>query len=154
MPFSTQFSLSLELTNLVPVVARLGEILKAVVRYGSDPETERLIMEVFGRNKIERGMERTFREVTQFSTNRTIFQQSIDIALDSGGGPTFERALSYPEYFATIIQLSMLAWCHDADQLAEALANSMKLRVEGAPPELQISPRKDGLKRFVTACEE
>jgi hypothetical protein len=147
MPFSSQFSLSLELTNLIPIPRRItdrvsagvSELLNAIVRSGSDPETERLTMEVFGRNTIERGMERTFREVTQFSTKRTIWQQSLEIVLDAGAGPTLQRALESREYLATVIQLSMLSWCHDSDRLAEALAGSMRRRMEGAPPELQIA---------------
>jgi len=165
MPFSSQFSLSLELTNLIPIPRRItdrvsagvSELLTAIVRSGSDPETERLTMEVFGRNTIERGMERTFREVTQFSTKRTVLQQSLDLVLDAGAGPTLQRALESPEYLATVIQLSMLSWCHHNDRLAEALAGLMRRRMEGAPPEFQLVqsyPEKNGLMRFITVCEE
>jgi len=164
MPFSSQFSLSLELTNLIPIPRRItdrvsagvSELLTAIVRSGSDPETERLTMEVFGRNTIETRMERTFREVTQFSTKRTILQESLDIVLDAGAGPTLQRALESPQYLATVIQLSMLSWGlggHRSD-LAEALAESMRRRLEGAPRDFQIYPEKNGLKRFIKACEE
>jgi hypothetical protein len=114
-------------------------------------------MEVFGRNTVTREMERTFREVTQFSTKRTIWQQSLDIVLDAGAGPTLQRALESPAYLATVIQLSMLSWSQKSKRLAEALAGSMRRRMEGAPPELQMAqtyPEKDALLRFITACEE
>ena len=155
MPFSSQFSLSLELTHLIPraitdrVNAGISELLTAIIRSGSDPETERLTMEVFGRNKIEQGLERTFKEVTQISTRTSIFQQSVDVVLEAGAGPTLQRALSHPGYLATAIQLSMFFYCHNVDRLGDALRDSMRMRLEGLSPESQIYPEKDKLKRFI-----
>src|ERR1700724_1186786 len=114
--FPSQFSLSLELMHLVPraiadrVNAGVNELLTAIIRSGSDPETERLTMEVFGRNKIERGLEQSFIELTQISTKTTIFTHSMDVVLEAGAGPTIQRALKHPGYLATVIQLSMLAY--------------------------------------------
>src|SRR5881392_4225798 len=110
MPFSSQFSLSLELTRLIPLRLRDGasavvtEFLKAIIVSGSDLEAERRTMYVLGRNKIESNLERTFREVTQFTTKKSVFQKSLDIALEAGAGPTLQRALEEPEYLATVIQ--------------------------------------------------
>lgn len=76
MALSSQFALSLELMHLIPraIADRVNAGVDAIIRSGSDPETERLTMEVFGRNRIERLLECTFIEVMEISTKTNIFR--------------------------------------------------------------------------------
>jgi len=63
---------SRSLRNRGPSQRRSGRSHPLWIR--SDPETERLTMEVFGRNRIERLLECTFIEVMEISTKTNIFR--------------------------------------------------------------------------------
>lgn len=131
MPFNTQFSLSLELTRLVPFKSVTSKALESVVnlarslevrkgqlhfcqtliRYqntGSNIIVEADLAELFGLCRIAPNMDSSFRTIV--STPGALIDLCEVLVLDSATGPTVSRCLQkgQEEYFATVIQLSLL----------------------------------------------
>ena len=164
MAFSSQFSLSLELTRLLPLGTALNVVGGAVSKLareltasGSDIVIEEDVAAVFGRVRICEYFEKTFR-ATVGSTERTALSKLLDIALESGPGPTVQRALTAPRedyrYLSTVIQLSLLTYVHDVGSLAEQLSLALRNRLDGAPEDHPAAPGYDALFGILRAIRE
>ena len=159
MPFQNQFSLSLELTRLLPLGTYADKATQAIVNFGrqlknsgSDIITEDDLLLVFGRSKISATLESSFKMlVAESSSNRPLFE---GIILQAGPGPTVGRALRERPYFAMVIQLSLLSWSYDAGSLAIALADTLQKRAEGATSVSSIPscPSSDAIHGVLEAC--
>ncbi|KAI4188152.1 MAG: hypothetical protein L6R41_002338 [Letrouitia leprolyta] len=155
----SQFSLSLELTKLIPFGSLVTTGSQAIVRLvrelqasGSDFITEQDLAEVFGRNRIEPRFESTFRTAVKTSAVHKV-ADIAELVIESGAGPTVRRSLNEPAYFATVVQLSLLTWTHDLTDLAKALAKSFERRAEGATEYVAL-PRFDAIKGTLRAYRE
>lgn len=159
MAMSSQFSLSVELTKLLPFgpLARLAgkgliELLREVQGSGSDLVTEEDLSLIFGRNRIDPNFERTFRTAVRHS----VIHQVHDIAelvLEAGAGPTVRRSLKEPVYFSTVLQVSLLTWSHEITSLARSLAQTLERRARSQDT-YQTPPRYDALKGTLRAIRE
>jgi hypothetical protein len=164
MPLDNQFSLSLELTRLLPLgqtINALGSAVSKVAREltasGSDIVIEEDLAAIFGRLRICQHFEKTFRAVVG-STERTGISKLLDIALESGPGPTVQRALAAPgedsRYLSTIIQLSLLSYVHEPTSLADGLSYVLQKRLDSAAPDCPPAPGYDALFGIIRACQE
>ncbi|KAL8724730.1 MAG: hypothetical protein Q9181_006700 [Wetmoreana brouardii] len=154
-----QFSLSLELTKLVPfgsLVNATGHglvrLLRQIQASGSDFVTEQDLAEVFGRNRIEPLFASTFRTAVKHSLIHEI-SGIAELVIEGGAGPTVRRSLSEPGYFAMIVQLSLLTYTHELTSLTKALARAFERRAREAP-EYVAPPRYDTLKGALRAIRE
>ena len=130
MALQNQFTLSLELTNLIPagfVVA--GKTWDAAMRLARQLQSSRsdIVIEedlalMFGRCRIADNLARSFRTlVTAQSKSEPLQVLEAGIALISGPGPTVTRALTEGHggpYFAMVVQCehshkqtSLFAYC-------------------------------------------
>ncbi|OAP65100.1 hypothetical protein AYL99_01072 [Fonsecaea erecta] len=160
MAFSNQFSLSVELTKLVP----LGNILSAagsgilnlardLRRSGSDITVEEDLTLVLGRNRICPKFESTFRVAVRGSSQQQI-GEFVDIILEAGAGPTVQRSLKHPPYFSTVAQLSLLAFTQQLNRLSWTLSKLFERRLSGAPQHLQSHPSAESMRGTLRACRE
>ncbi|MCJ1228102.1 hypothetical protein MMC12_004763 [Toensbergia leucococca] len=158
MAFTNQFSLSLELTKLIPfgaLVSTAGRGLIHLVRElqasGSDFLTEEDLAEVFGRNRIDSRFESTFRTALK----QSVIQKISDLAelVIEAGGPTVRRSLKEPVYLSTVIQLSLLTFTHHLTSLTGALIRALEHRAKGANVPIPL-PRYDALKATLRTCRE
>lgn len=160
MPLSSQFSLSLELTKLLPLGSAVNatgrgliQLARELQKSGSDIVVEEDLAEVFGRNRVTRHFESTFRAAVRESKVQEL-SGYLDIVLESGAGPTVRRSLQDRAYFSMVVQLSLLAWSHEIDPLSRALATAIERRLEDAPPEKKNFPSYDGILGTLQACRD
>ncbi|MCJ1281532.1 hypothetical protein MMC26_000852 [Xylographa opegraphella] len=148
MSFSNNFSLSLELSKIVPlapIVNVASKHLLAVVRNlqnsGSDWITEHDLGAIFGRCYINPPFLRTFRNVVQHSN---IYQMAgiAELILEIGAGPTVKQALDNAALFSMIVQISLLVWAHRTTSLALSLATALECRASAEDSNI---PRYDAL---------
>ncbi|MCJ1377017.1 hypothetical protein MMC17_000107 [Xylographa soralifera] len=148
MSFSNNFSLSLELSKIVPlapIVNIASKNLLAMVRNlqnsGSDWITEHDLGAIFGRCYIDPPFLRTFKNVVQHSN---IYQIAgiAELILEIGAGPTVKQALDNAALFSMVVQISLLVWAHKTTSLALSLAKALEFR---ASAESQNIPRYDAL---------
>lgn len=159
MAMGSQFSLSLELTKLVPFgslfnAAGLGlvRMLRDIQASGSDFITEEDLAQVFGRNRIEPLFASTFRTAVKHSVIHQ-FTGIAELVIEGGAGPTVKRSLNEPGYFAMVVQLSLLTYTHELTSLTKALTVSFERRAQGAS-EYVPPPRYDALKGTLRAVRE
>ena len=138
MALSSQFSLSVELTRLLPLgplarVAggRLLSLLREMRDEGYDAVTEEDLAEVFGRNRIDTKFESTFRTAVRHSAVHKI-ADIAELMLEAGAGPTVRRSLKEPAYFSSVLQLSLLTWTHEMTSLSRSLAQALERRAKGS----------------------
>ena len=137
-----QFQLGLELASIVkPIVQGLlgvGSLTLAdrVRRAGSDIMTERKLECLFGRHRIDTVVDFHFRQAVQKSDQK-LLSQCLEMALESGSGPSVQEALKNPASFSTIVQLSALAFAHNHDAFANAImtAAEKNYQIAGVPVE-------------------
>jgi hypothetical protein len=93
MPLTPQFSLSLELANILPIKSALTYTASTVVnlarelkRSGSDLLVEEDLAAIFGRAKIVTSVENHFKDVVKIASIVPLHPDS-DIILDAGPGP-------------------------------------------------------------------
>lgn len=134
MPFSTQFSLSLELSRVIPPIvsiasSHLWNLWLEMHNSGSNLVTERALAEVFGRNLIEPGFGRNFRN-TVTPSHKHRLSGIVELVLEAGAGPTVRHSLGIDAapYFSMVVQLSLLTYAHDASSLATSLAMALEQR--------------------------
>ncbi len=158
MSISRQFSLSLELSRIVPIrpvitygTESLVNLFRALRRSGSDFLVEEDLAAIFGRMKVEPSLEQEFRGVVKIASFTPLHAQS-PIVLDAGPGPTLLRALKDRYYMALVIQLSFLVWMHEETTLATALVESMRSRYESGVQNATPDPDYDGILRTLQAC--
>ncbi|KAI4206100.1 MAG: hypothetical protein LQ346_001283 [Caloplaca aetnensis] len=156
---SSQFSLSLELTKLVPfgsLVNATGHglvrLLREIQASGSDFITEQDLAEVFGRNRLEPLFASTFRTAVKRSLVHHI-TGIAELIFEGGAGPTVRRSLNEDGYFAMIVQLSLLTYAHELSSLAAALTKAFERRNQGSQ-EYVAPPRYDALKGALRAIRE
>ena len=126
----SQFSLSVELTSLVPLVpivnvagkGLLG-LIRSIKKSGSDITTEHDLASVFGRAKIEEAFASTYRNVVRTSTTHKL-AGIVEIVLEAGAGPTVQHAVEKAPLFSMVVQLSALTWAHDYQSLAQLLVHA------------------------------
>ncbi|KAI4107135.1 MAG: hypothetical protein L6R37_001836 [Teloschistes peruensis] len=159
MAMSSQFSLSLELSKLVPfgsLVNATGHglvrLLRQIQASGSDFVTEQDLAEVFGRNRVEPLFASTFRTAVKQSLIHEI-SGIAELVIEGGAGPTVRRSLNEPGYFAMVVQLSLLTYTHALSDLTRSLTKSFEQRAQGAP-EYVAPPRYDNLMGALRAIRE
>jgi hypothetical protein len=160
MPLDGQFSLSVELTKLLP----LGPILNTVGRSflnlardlhnsGSDIVVEADLANVFGRNRIESRFESTFRTAVKESYTQRL-NYFLDIVLEGGAGPTVHRSLTDQAYFSTVVQLSLLTSMLDLRSLAAGLHHVFTRRAEAISLESSACPGYENLLGTLRAIRD
>lgn len=134
MAMGSQFSLSLELTKLVPfgsLVNAAGHglvrLLREIQASGSDFITEQDLAEVFGRNRVEPLFASTFRTAVKHSIIHQI-SGIAELVIEGGAGPTVRRSLNEPGYFAMLVQLSLLTYAHELRSLTAGLTKAFERR--------------------------
>ncbi|KAL8695883.1 MAG: hypothetical protein Q9224_003098 [Gallowayella concinna] len=155
----SQFSLSLELTKLVPFGSLFNAAGHGLVRLvrdiqasGSDFITEEDLAQVFGRNRIEPLFASTFRTAVKHSVIHQL-TGIAELVIEGGAGPTVKRSLNEPGYFAMVVQLSLLTYTHELIGLTKALIKGFERRAHGAS-EYVAPPRYDALKGTLRAIRE
>ncbi|KAL8947740.1 MAG: hypothetical protein Q9222_006013 [Ikaeria aurantiellina] len=155
----SQFSLSLELTKLVPfgsLVNAAGHglirLLREIQASGSDFITEQDLAEIFGRNRVEALFASTFRTAVKHSVIHEI-SGIAELVIEGGAGPTVMRSLNEPGYFSMIVQLSLLTFTHELTSLTKGLVKAFEGRNRGAK-EYVAPPRYDALKGTLRAIRE
>lgn len=95
-PFSNQFSLSLELTRLVPLGIAASDAVMNLARSlrnsGSDIVIEEDLATVFGRCRISPHMTTSFRTLVARSDS-SILSRGLGMVLEAGPGPTVSLLL-------------------------------------------------------------
>lgn len=159
MAMGSQFSLSLELTKLVPfgsLVNAAGHgfvrLLRDIQASGSDFVTEQDLAEVFGRNRVEPLFASTFRTAVKHSVIHQI-SGIAEMVIEGGAGPTVRRSLNEPGYFAMVVQLSLLTYTHELSGLTNGLMVAFQRRSQGSS-EYVAPPRYDALKGALRAVRE
>jgi len=158
MPFSTQFDLTLELTRLLPLnllgnasQSAVLSLARQLCNSGSDIIIEQDLAELFGRSRVGRQLESSFRAIVSRGKNAAL---TDELSLISGPGPTVTRAFQDRSYFATIVQISLLTWVHDHNDLSQALVDVMEKKYEHAPPGYLSPPSRRGIYGTLTACQK
>lgn len=159
MPLSSQFSLSVELTKLIPcgplatVVGRsFLNLLRELQTSGSDLVTEEDLAAILGRNRIDPRFESTFRTAIKHSAIHRV-ADIAELMIEAGAGPTVRRSLKEPVYFSTVLQLSLLTYTHELTSLSKGLAQALERRARDAS-QAEPPPRYDALKGTLRACRE
>ncbi|KAI4127304.1 MAG: hypothetical protein LQ338_003264 [Usnochroma carphineum] len=159
MPMGSQFSLSLELTKLVPfgsLVNAAGHgfvrLLREIQSSGSDFITEQDLAEVFGRNRLEPLFASTFRTAIKHSVIHHI-SGIADLVLEGGAGPTVRRSLNETAYLAMVVQLSLLTYTHELNSLTAGLIKAFERRNQGSVEYVAL-PHYDALKGALRAIRE
>ena len=153
------FQISLELTSIVKpfiqgalAVASLT-LAERIHKAGSDLITEQKLEVFLGRHRIDPVVDFHFRQAVQKS-DQTLLSQCLEMALESGSGPTVQEALKNPASFSTIVQLSALAFAHNHDGLANGIVNAAEniLQATGVP--LGNAPDYGSLVLTIMACQQ
>ncbi|KAL9609493.1 MAG: hypothetical protein Q9167_005742 [Letrouitia subvulpina] len=162
IPFGTQFALQLELTRLLPLQSLISKAAESVIdqvrdlqKSGSDAVTELDLVKIFGHNRINPNLARSFRTVVSKSSSTPLCE---GISLDTRLGPTVRRALASKEepYFRMVIQCSFLTSALQTPQIATALHQSFERIAAEAPrdsPLLEI-PSEESLFGVLRSCQE
>ena len=153
------FQLGLELTNIVnplsQVVSAIGtlHLLDAIRKSGSDLLTETRLASLLGRHRIEKSIEFHFREAVAKS-EQSFISRYVDIVLEAGAGPTVQESLKNPALFSMVIQLSMLSFSHEAENLADAIVEAIDRIVKSSGGSTDIVPDYGSLLGTLRACQE
>ena len=153
------FQLGLELTNIVnplsQVVSAIGSLhlLDAIRKSGSDVLTETRLASLLGRHRIEKSIEFHFREAVAKS-EQSFISRYVDIVLEAGAGPTVQESLKNPALFSMVIQLSMLSFSHEVDNLADAIVEAIDRIVKSSGGSTDIVPDYGSLIGTLRACQE
>ena len=157
MSLNSQFSLALELSSVFPIrpivdagITRLMQFARDLRKSGSDIVVEEDLASVFGRGNIDPDLEDKFKKSARLQAFVPLSHGS-EIRLDSGPGPTIQRALKDRRYLATVMQLSLLAWMQSRSDLARMLSEAMKKRVEDGVRDAS-NPGYEGIAVTLSAC--
>lgn len=166
MPLNnTQFSLSIELTRLLPLKFlsdNIGnatvDLLRSFQNSGSDVLAENDLAELFRFHQVDEKMAKTFKAAIVgpqrpiWTSFRPLFER---VWLDNRPGPTVTRALGQPQYFPMVIECSFLAWIHERHSLATAFKRFFEKDLEDAPPEITAAnPKEENIVGIIKACED
>lgn len=148
------FQISLELTSIVKAVAVASLTLaERIHKAGSDLITEQKLEVFLGRHRIDPVVDFHFRQAVQKS-DQTLLSQCLEMALESGSGPTVREALKKPALFSTIVQLSALAFAHNHDSLANGIVNAAEKILQTAGVPLGNAPDYGSLVLTIMACQQ
>lgn len=141
MAFTSQFSLSLELNKLVPTAITTGldfvRLVRELSKSGSHIMVEQDFANVFGRNRIAPHFELSFRAAVRDSS--IVESPSfVEIILEAGGGATVRRSIKHPEFFSTVVQLSLLTFTHRLPRLSDGLLRALERRAVGATEMVEL----------------
>ncbi len=157
MSLSAQFSLALELSNIFPIrtvvesaATQLLTFARELRKSGSDIVVEEDLAAVFGRGRISPELADKFRDAVKVQTFVPLTRGG-EIRLDSGAGPTMHRALRERRYFATVVQLSLLAWMQPREKVAAMLASCMTKRLDMGVQDAS-DPGYEGIVKTLAAC--
>ena len=160
MHFESHFSLLLELAKLFPldpIVEAGGRALmqlgRKIRKSGSDVFIEEDLSNVFGRNRIQPQFESFFRTAVSKSSIVEL-PILVDIVLEAGAGPTVRRSINNKAYLSTVIQLSLLSYCHNLNSLTKALIKALERRAEGSAELFTEIPERDALLRTLRAIRD
>ncbi|KAL8704852.1 MAG: hypothetical protein Q9201_002011 [Fulgogasparrea decipioides] len=161
MAFTNQFALTAELTRLLPQIGWAAtKTGKAIMDYardlrnsGSDIVVEEDLVNIFGRCRISDALASSFKTIVAKSSSNVSLVEGI--LLQGGPGPTVVRALQESPYFAMVVQISLLVWTFEAKNLATAIADALRKRIEGAPSSstLPSTPCRESILGVLRACE-
>ncbi|KAL9118437.1 MAG: hypothetical protein Q9187_005019 [Circinaria calcarea] len=158
-PFSNQFSLSLELTRLIPTGLATSNAFMSLARSlrnsGSDVVIEEDLAILFGRCRIFPQMATSFRTLVA-REDSSLLNTLLGLTLEGGPGPTVLRGLTQAPYFAVVIQCSFLTSIHEKNSLAAALAQIFEREAEHAERHLKAraAPSYEGIYGVLRACED
>lgn len=159
MPFQSQFSLSLELSKLLPVQSAISHTAESLInlarelrRSGSDILVEEDLAAIFSRGKIVSSVETHFKDVVKVASFTPLHPGS-QIILNAGPGPTLNRAFNDRYYMTAVIQLSFLGWIHEITSLASALVESMNKRFQMGVAHATPDPDYDGILKCLNAVQ-
>lgn len=159
MPLPAQFELGLELTNIVAplttALSSLGSLAIAdrIKRAGSDVITEIKLASLLGRHRIDPIMKVHFKEIVAKS-DQSVISRYIDIILESGAGPTVQEALKNPALFSMVVQLSLLAFAHEDESLANAMVAAIEDILRDSGNDLENAPDYVSLLGTIRACQQ
>jgi hypothetical protein len=127
----TQFSLSVELSKVVPLVPLINvtskpllNLVRAHQRSGSDLATEHDFAKLFGRTSIEPSFGSTFRNPVKTSKIHKL-AGALELVLEAGAGPTTQHAVAVAPFFSMVVQLSSLLWAYEIRSLSQELNRLM-----------------------------
>ncbi|KAL8753290.1 MAG: hypothetical protein Q9199_005151 [Rusavskia elegans] len=127
-PFTNQFSLSLELTRLVPFGQSASNAIMSLAgslqNSGSETVIEEDLANIFGRCRTSPHRERGFRKIVGKNHSSTL-SSALGLTLEDGPGPT---AL----YLAMVIQSSLLTYIHEKSSLAAAIEQIFERKADEA----------------------
>ena len=156
---AAQFQLSLELASIVKPfiqgILAVGSLTLAdrVRRAGSDIITERKLEILLGRHRIDPVVDFHFRKAVQKSDQK-LLSQCLEMALESGSGPSVQEALKNPASFSTIVQLSALSFAHNHDALASAIMTAAEKIFQAAGVPVENAPDYGSLVLTIMACQQ
>jgi hypothetical protein len=161
MPIPSQFSLSLELTQLFPLGPIASTATQAIISLarelqgsGSDIVIEEDLAGIFSRCRIRPAMESAFRTVVAEGGSSSNLCENL--LLRFGPGPTVNRGLTQKRYFPMVLQCSLLTSVHEKSSLAQAIALVFEKMVEDAPQDYKMDaiPSQERLIGVLQACED
>jgi hypothetical protein len=146
MPLPSQFSLSVELTKFIPAASIVNVTYQAAIDIARRLQSQAQI---------------SLLKISHSSLVVTVSYHASSPLSDSREGIALPAVLRIPGHcpsrwcrtdgppkpsrssvFSMIVQLSLLAWCHDTDTLAASMAVACERRVRDAPPEQQHFPAR------------
>ena len=153
------FQLSLELASIVkPLVQGLAAVgslsyAERTKKAGSDIITERKLEAFLGYHRIDPIIDFHFRQAVTKS-DQTLLSQCLEMALESGSGPTVQAALREPTMFSMIIQLSAISFAHEHDSFAGAIVDAAERILKHAGEPVENAPHYGSLIGTIKACQQ
>ena len=161
MSVTTGFQIGLEITNLLaPLGNTLGRLcnlalVDALKRSGSDIITETKLAALLGRHRIDPTLKAHFKTSVS-SSSELIISRYIDIALQSGAGPTVQEALKDDEValFSMIVQLSLLSFACSDQNLAYAISTAVESLLDSQGYPMERAPDYVSLSGTIRVCRQ
>ena len=153
----SQFSLSLELSQITPPILQQGrtvliETIKAIQISGSNYLTETQLAAVFGRSLIQPRFADKLRRLVE-APGVYNFASLLRLVLESGPGPTIKYAFKRGNdaYFSMVVHMSLLSLIYTENSLADALSNALG---EMTSKEASDVPRSEHLRGTIRSIAE
>jgi hypothetical protein len=124
---------------------------RSLRKSGSDLVVEQDLAAVFGRGRIEPQLEQDFKRIVKIWEFIPV-KHGAEVELQSGIGPTMSNALHGRRLLSTTIQLSLLAWTHNREKLADLLVTCMRKRYEVGVTTAEADPSVEGIMGTLEAC--
>ena len=148
---------SLELTKILPVketvqnaTSRLMDLARSLKRSGSDLVIEEDLAWLIGRLRVNSELEHEFKNdvVIQGSYQ---FNDTSEVFLARGAGPTVLNGVRNREYLSSIIQLSFLCSTHSREDIAYLIATAMEKRFHAGVPGASLDPGYERIEETLDA---